>query len=140
MSQVYNPYEKYGLRRVVNAATCMTMLGGSISPPEVFRAMEDASKSFVHIPELQHWAGKKIAEATGAEAGLPTAGASNGIMLAAAACISVRGEYSEAQVVTRLLDRTTCDIAWRKRDTNEGPRANARTTSAPARIPLRRTP
>jgi len=87
MREIYNPYEKYGLRRVVNAATSMTVLGGSIAHREVFRAMEDASKSFVHIPELQQWAGRKIAEATGAEAGLPTSGASNGIMLAAAACI-----------------------------------------------------
>lgn len=92
--EIYNPYEKYGLRRVINAATCMTRLGGSISPPEVFRAMEDASKSFVHIPELQHWAGKIIAEAMGAEAGLPTAGASNSILLAAAACI-MRGTELE---------------------------------------------
>jgi L-seryl-tRNA(Ser) seleniumtransferase len=49
--------------------------------------MEKASKSFVQIPELQQWAGKAIADATGAEAGLPTAGASNAITLAAAACI-----------------------------------------------------
>ena len=85
--KIYNPYEKYGIRRVINAAGTLTRIGGSISPPEVFRAMEDASKSFVHIPELQHWAGKIIAEATGAEAGLPTAGSSNAITLAAAACI-----------------------------------------------------
>jgi len=84
---MYNPYEKYGLRRVINAATSLTRLGGSISFPEVFKAMEDASKSFVQIPELQAWAGEKIAEATGAEAGLPAAGASNALMLAAAACI-----------------------------------------------------
>ena len=83
----YDPYEKYGLRRVVNAATSLTLLGGSVPHTEVFRAMEDASRSFVHIPELQRWAGRHIAEATGAEAGLPTAGASNGLTLAAAACI-----------------------------------------------------
>jgi L-seryl-tRNA(Ser) seleniumtransferase len=87
LREFYDPYQKYGLRRVVNAATSMTTLGGSISPPEVFEAMENASKSFVYIPELQQWAGRHIADATGAEAGLPTAGASNGLMLAAAACI-----------------------------------------------------
>jgi len=91
---IYDPYEKYGLRRVVNAATSLTTLGGSIASPEVFRAMEDASRSFVHIPELQRWAGRHIAEATGAEAGLPTAGASNGLVLAAAACI-MRGTELE---------------------------------------------
>ena len=82
-----DPYKKLGLRRVINAATCLTRLGGSIPDPTVYRAMEEASKSFVQIPELQHWAGKAIAEATGAEAGHPTAGASNAITLAAAACM-----------------------------------------------------
>ncbi|MBN2335753.1 aminotransferase class V-fold PLP-dependent enzyme [Candidatus Bathyarchaeota archaeon] len=82
-----DPYKKLGLRRVINAASCLTRLGGSIADPSVYRAMEEASKSFVQIPELQSWAGKKIAEATGAEAGLPTAGANNAITLAAAACI-----------------------------------------------------
>jgi D-glucosaminate-6-phosphate ammonia-lyase len=87
MTGIYSPYEKYGVRRVVNAAGTLTRVGGSISPPEVFRAMEDASKSFVHIPELQRWAGDIIATTTGAEAGLPTAGSSNAITLAAAACM-----------------------------------------------------
>jgi L-seryl-tRNA(Ser) seleniumtransferase len=87
VEKIYNPYEKYGLRRVINAAGTLTKVGGSISPPEVFKDMEDASKSFVQIPKLQLWAGRAIAEATGAEAGLPTAGSSNSILLAAAACI-----------------------------------------------------
>lgn len=87
MVDVYDPYEKYGLRRVINAATCLTRLGGSMALPEVFEAMEDASRSFVQIPELQAWAGRRIAEATGAEAGLPSAGANNALMLAAAACM-----------------------------------------------------
>lgn len=95
MSDVYNPYEKFGIRRVVNATGTLTRIGGSISNPDVFKNMEDASKSFVHIPELQHWAGKVIAEATGAEAGLPTAGSSNSILLAAAACI-MKGTELEA--------------------------------------------
>ena len=83
----YDPYEKFGVRRVVNAAGTLTRVGGSMSPPEVFRAMEDASKRFIHISELQQWAGEIIAEATGAEAGLPTAGGSCSLLLAAAACI-----------------------------------------------------
>ena len=95
MAEIYDPYVKYGLRRVVNASTSLTLLGGSISDPEVFKAMEDASKSFTHIPALQHWAGKIIADATGAEAGLPTVGAFNGLMLAAAACIMRGTELEE---------------------------------------------
>jgi L-seryl-tRNA(Ser) seleniumtransferase len=80
-------YENLGLSRVVNATTCLTRLGGSISHPDVFKAMEEASKAFIRIPELQAWAGKRIAETFGAEAGLPTAGAVNGLTLAAAACM-----------------------------------------------------
>jgi L-seryl-tRNA(Ser) seleniumtransferase len=83
----YDPYEKYGLKRVINAATSLTLLGGSMPHPEVFKAMEDASKAFVSIPILQHWAGKRIAEAFGAEAGLPTAGAVNALILAVASCM-----------------------------------------------------
>ncbi len=82
-----DPYKRLGVRRVINAATSLTRLGGSKADPTVYTAMQEASNSFVQIPELQHWAGKKIAQATGAEAGHPTAGASNAITLAAAACI-----------------------------------------------------
>ena len=110
MRGVYNPYEKYGVRRVVNAAGTLTRIGGSISPPEVFRAMEDASKSFVHIPELQRWAGDIIAKATGAEAGLPTAGSSNAITLAAAACMFRETELEkydplELETWTHIIQR-----------------------------------
>lgn len=58
-------------------------------------AMWNASKAFVHIPDLQQAVGQIIAEATGAEAGLPTAGASNAIMLAAGACIMKGTELEE---------------------------------------------
>ncbi|HUS77980.1 MAG TPA: hypothetical protein VM050_04895 [Patescibacteria group bacterium] len=87
LGKVYNPFEKYGLKRVINAATSITTLGGSIPDPSVFEVMTDAGKSFVSIVELQQWAGKRIAEACHAEAGLPTASACNGLMLAVAACI-----------------------------------------------------
>jgi uncharacterized pyridoxal phosphate-dependent enzyme len=95
LEKIYNPYEKYGIKRVINGATCLTRLGGSIAHHEVFMAMEDASKAFVQIPELQAWAGEKIAKATGAEAGLPTAGANNALMLAAAACIMRNTELEQ---------------------------------------------
>ncbi len=82
-----DPYEKYGLKRVINAATSLTLLGGSMPHPDVFKAMEDASKAFVSIPVLQQWAGERIAVAFGAEAGLPTAGAVNALILAVASCM-----------------------------------------------------
>jgi L-seryl-tRNA(Ser) seleniumtransferase len=110
MAEVYNPYKKYGIRRVINAAGTLTRVGGSISHPDVFRAMEDASKAFVHIPELQHWAGKVIAKASGAEAGLPTAGSENALVLAAAACIMKGTELEkydplEQETWTHIIQR-----------------------------------
>ncbi len=92
---VDDPYKVLGVRKAINAAGILTRIGGSRSPPEVFRAMEEASKSFVTIAELQTAAGKVIADATGAEAGLPTAGGSTSILLAAAACIMKGTELEE---------------------------------------------
>lgn len=87
MSEQYDPYKKIGLKRVVNAATSLTTLGGSMPKTEIFEAMQDASKGFIVIPELQKRAGELLAEMLGAEAGLPTAGAVNALMLAVAACM-----------------------------------------------------
>jgi L-seryl-tRNA(Ser) seleniumtransferase len=87
LAGAYDPYEKVGLKRVINAATSLTLLGGSMPHPDVFKAMEDASKAFVSIPALQRWAGERIAGALGAEAGLPTAGAVNALILAVASCM-----------------------------------------------------
>ena len=87
MNSQDDPYRKHGLRRVINAATSLTTLGGSKPSPEVFDAMNEASSAFIYIPELQRWAGSRLAEAFGAEAGLPAAGAVNALMLACAACI-----------------------------------------------------
>ena len=84
---IKDPYKELGVRKVVNAAGVLTRIGGSMSPPEVFQAMEIASRNYVTISELQTKAGEYFADVTGAEAGLPTAGGSTSIMLAAAACI-----------------------------------------------------
>ena len=90
-----NPFEKYGVKRVINAATSITTLGGSIPDQSIFKAMAEAGKAFASIPELQVWAGKEIAKATGAEAGLPVASAVCGLQLSAAACM-MRGTELES--------------------------------------------
>ncbi|MBT7345795.1 aminotransferase class V-fold PLP-dependent enzyme [Candidatus Bathyarchaeota archaeon] len=89
-----NPFEKYGIKRVINAATSITTLGGSIPDQRIFKAMAEAGKAFASIPELQVWAGNEIAKATGAEAGLPVASAVCGLQLSAAACM-MRGTELE---------------------------------------------
>ena len=53
-----------GVRKIINGNATLTMLGGSLMPPEVLAAMADAARSFVNIDELQEKAGRKIAEWT----------------------------------------------------------------------------
>ena len=45
--------DKLGLQPVINGVGTVTVLGGSIMPPEVVQAMVEASKHFIQLPELQ---------------------------------------------------------------------------------------
>src|SRR5512139_1386818 len=83
-----DPYAHLGVRRRINAAGALTRLGGAVMAPEVVDAMAAASRASVDIGELQDAASARIAEATGAEAGLVTTGAAAALTLAAAASIA----------------------------------------------------
>src|SRR6185369_14689342 len=83
-----DPYAALGVRRRINAAGALTRLGGAVMAPEVVEAMAAASRGSVDIGEFQDAASARIAEATGAEAGLVTTGAAAALTLAAAASIS----------------------------------------------------
>lgn len=81
-------YQDLGVEPIINAAGNATVLGGSIMDSETLDAMREAAASFVLIDELQAAAGTIIAELTGAEAGLVTAGAAAGLMMATASCVT----------------------------------------------------
>jgi D-glucosaminate-6-phosphate ammonia-lyase len=81
-------YQRLGLRTIVNASGPSTRLTGGIMRPEVAEAMAEASQWCVDLAELQGRASELLAEATGAEAGYVTAGASAALMLASAACLA----------------------------------------------------
>lgn len=81
-------YERLGVRTILNAAGMLTRLGGTRMGPEVVAAMAEAAGSLVRIDELQEAAGTIIARHTGAEAGYVTNGASGGLMLGMAACLT----------------------------------------------------
>ena len=81
-------YQRIGLRTIVNASGPSTRLTGGIMRPEVAEAMAEASQWCVDLAELQGRASEILAEATGAEAGYVTAGASAALMLASAACLA----------------------------------------------------
>ena len=81
-------YERLGVTPIINANGTQTVLGGSIMEPEVVQAMADAAGAMVRLKDLNDRAGEIVAEHTGAEAGLVTAGGAAGLMLQMAACIA----------------------------------------------------
>lgn len=93
-------YKRIGVRTIINGSGAATMVGGSLLRPETAAAMVEASQAFVVIEELNAKVGEKIAEVTGAEAGLVTCGSWAGMALAAAACIA----GSDPVKIARLPD------------------------------------
>src|SRR5256886_9333869 len=57
-----NPYEELGVNTVINCQGTMTMLGGPVLRPELEAVMAQAGRHFVHIPEVEVAAGKRITE------------------------------------------------------------------------------
>lgn len=78
----------FGIRPLLSCRAHTTVIGGSRMPAEVLRAMAEANEYFVDMHELNAAAGRRIAEVTGAEAGLVTAGSFSAMVLASAACLA----------------------------------------------------
>ena len=81
-------YASLGIKPVINGVGVVTVLGGSLMPPEVVQAMEEASRYFVSVPELQKQVGARIAELLKAPAAMVTCGAASAITVGTAACLS----------------------------------------------------
>ncbi len=77
-----------GAQRIINAYGTNTRLSGGLLAPEVTDAMAAAARGCVEMHDIQAAASRAIAEATGAEAGIVTAGAAAALMLGAAACMA----------------------------------------------------
>ncbi len=84
---ILNLYHELGVRRVINACSTATHLGGSIVDPRVMDAMKDAAGQYVIMMELQDHASGEIAKLVGSEAAMITAGATSSLQLGAAACL-----------------------------------------------------
>lgn len=95
-------YEELGVTPVINALGTFTRLGGSLMAPEVLDSMRAAAGQFVCMEQLQHAAGKVIAEMTGADAAYVTSGAQAALVLSIAACIT----RLDAEKMDRLPDTT----------------------------------
>lgn len=116
-------YEERGVPTVINAVGTRTQVGGSRMAEPVREAMARASERFVYMTELQAHASRVIADATGAAAGLVTAGAAAGLTLGVAACIAgddydamrrlPHGDDLAAEVVMPKAHRFKYDVAIR---------------------------
>jgi L-seryl-tRNA(Ser) seleniumtransferase len=84
-------YDELGVRTVVNAATTLTVVGGSLMPDEVLEAMRSAAGAYVDMHELQAAAGAHLAELTRNEAAYVTSGCAAAVTLATLAAIT-RGD------------------------------------------------
>jgi D-glucosaminate-6-phosphate ammonia-lyase len=83
-----NIFESIGVEPIINCRGTFTIIGGSIERPEVRAAMEAASKNFVQYDELADGIGKRLAEITGAEWGMVSAGCAAGMKHVTAACVT----------------------------------------------------
>lgn len=81
-------YEELGITRYINAHDTYTIYGGSRMSRKTLEAMREASESFVDIDEMQYVLGKAIAKLTHNEDAYICNGASGGLLLAAAVCMT----------------------------------------------------
>ena len=81
-------YSDLGVPEIINACGTVTRLSGGLMAPEVAEAMRQASLACVDIVQLQAAASRTIREATGAEAGIVTSGASAAVLLGTAAILA----------------------------------------------------
>ena len=95
-------YARLGVKTFINAYGTLTTLSGTLMSPEVSKAMEEASKQFVQIHDLQAQVGRRLAELTGADAAFVTSGASAALCLAT--CAVTAGD--DPMKIDRLPDLT----------------------------------
>ena len=81
-------YEQLGITPIVNASGAVTRLGGAPMSQAALDAFCQAAGESVPLEQLQAVACRRIAEATGTEAGLVTSGAAAALTLGAAAILA----------------------------------------------------
>ena len=91
-------YQDLGVRRVINAATTLTALGGTVLGDGVAEAMVAASQSCVSIEELQAGASRHLAELTRNEDAYVTSGCAAAIALSVLACIT----HGQPELIAKL--------------------------------------
>jgi len=83
-----NIFRSIGVEPIINCRGTFTIIGGSIERPEVRAAMEAASQNFIQYDELADGIGRRLAELTGAEWGMVSAGCAAAMKHITAACVT----------------------------------------------------
>lgn len=83
-----NIFRSIGVEPIINCRGTFTIIGGSIERAEVRAAMEAASQNFIQYDELADGIGQRLAELTGAEWGMVSAGCAAGLKHVTAACVT----------------------------------------------------
>lgn len=95
-------YESIGVEPLINCRGTFTIITGSQTLPEVKKAMDEASRSYVQMDELMDGVSKRLAELTGAEWGIVSNGCCSG--LTGCTCAAIAGTNPER--MQRLPDLT----------------------------------
>ncbi|HTM49520.1 MAG TPA: aminotransferase class V-fold PLP-dependent enzyme [Bryobacteraceae bacterium] len=83
-----NIYQRIGVEPIINCKGTFTIISGSQTLPEVKKALDEASRHYVHLDELMEGVGRRLAELTRAEWGIITAGCAAALTHATSACIA----------------------------------------------------
>ncbi len=81
-------YRSLGVEPVINCRGTFTIIGGSVKHEHVLKSMSRATSEFVQMDELAFGVGTRLAELTGAEWGIITAGCAAALKHITAGCIS----------------------------------------------------
>ncbi len=117
-------YQSIGVEPVINCRGTFTIIGGSSELPEVRAAMDAATQYFAQLDELAEGVGARLAELTGAEWGMVSAGCAAGLKHVTAACVTGGNPekliripnltgMEKTQVVVPRTSRTSYDHAIR---------------------------
>jgi L-seryl-tRNA(Ser) seleniumtransferase len=98
-------YQSIGVEPVINCRGTFTIIGGSVELPEVRAAMDAAARHFVQIDELAAAVGTRLAELTGAEWGMVSAGCAAAMKHVTVACVT----GGNPEKLIRIPDLTDLD-------------------------------
>lgn len=121
-------FKEFGVRTFINAAGTLTFMTGSLMHDEVLEAINNSSKEFCMMDELQDKVGEKIAKMVHSEAAVVTSGAFSGMTLGLAGILTGMDEKKVRELphleYTGMKSEVICqashDIVYNHALTNTG--------------------